>query len=97
MTRRMQQLIAAVILAAATIAVVVATRPPRPTQDDRPICHPDDTWAPISPGWPAWNVCGDSHRFHTCWRPQGHTGRHTEWDLSTTQVTAVWPCEDTRQ
>ena len=106
MTRRMTQLIAgalaivgiAIIVAA---AVGVARQPAAPGEDEqpdadpRPVCHPDDAWLPHL-GWPDWGICADSHGYHTCWRPQDHTGRHCAWNLATGQVEAVWPCVQLR-
>lgn len=100
MTRRMTQLIAGA-LAIVGVAIIVAAavgvaRQPaapgeQPDADPRPVCHPDDARLPHL-GWPDWTICADSHGFHTCWRPQDHTGRHCAWNLATGQVEAVWPC-----
>ena len=101
MTRRMTltQLIAgAVIVCTAAIVVVLAVvhdqdvkGAPQADPELRPLCTPENSWLPHT-GWPDWDVCGDAHGFHTCWRPSGHGGRHCAWNLATGQVEAVWPC-----
>jgi hypothetical protein len=89
----------AVVALAAVVAVAVSvSRDPaqpqdRPEPDPRPLCHPEDVDLPHPTGWPSWTICADSNGYYTCWRPAEHTGRHCAWDLSTGQVTAVWPCE----
>ena len=87
--------VAIIVAAAVAVARQPAAPGEQPDPDPRPVCHPEDAWLPHL-GWPDWTICADAHGFHTCWRPQEHTGRHCAWNLATGQVEAVWPCVQLR-